>query len=137
VELKARRDEAEQDHLTRHQQAVAQTQKYLDDSTKQLADTNARTVELRALNEKLDAGARDEAKVQRSAANDEAERIVREAEERAAALLADTETRTRELVTDAEDRLAQIRIERDAVAGYFESLRSVLTQAEKVNADKD
>jgi hypothetical protein len=35
-------------------------------------------------------------------------------------------------VADAEDRLAQIKIERDAVAGYFESLRGVLTQAEQV-----
>jgi len=62
---------------------------------------------------------------------------VRDAEDRAATLLAEAETRTRELVADAEDRLAQIRIERDAVAGYFESLRGVLTQAEKVNSDQD
>ena len=38
-------------------------------------------------------------------------------------------------MADAEDRLSQIRIERDAVAGYFESLRGVLTQAEQVAAD--
>ena len=62
---------------------------------------------------------------------------MRDAEDRAAALISDAETRTRDLVTDAEDRLAQIRIERDSVAGYFESLRSVLTQAEKVNSDQD
>ena len=73
----------------------------------------------------------------RGAARAHAERIVRDAEERAAALISDAETRTRDLVTDAEDRLAQIRIERDSVAGYFESLRSVLTQAEKVNSDQD
>jgi DNA-binding TFAR19-related protein (PDSD5 family) len=36
------------------------------------------------------------------------------------------------LVAEAEQRLAAIRVEREAVAGYFESLRGVLSQAEKV-----
>jgi DNA-binding TFAR19-related protein (PDSD5 family) len=49
----------------------------------------------------------------------------------------DAELRTRVLVADAEERLSQIRIERDAVAGYFESLRGLLTQAEKVTASDD
>ena len=40
-------------------------------------------------------------------------------------------------MADAEERLAQIRIEREAVAGYFENLRGVLQQAEKVTADRD
>ena len=31
----------------------------------------------------------------------------------------------------------QIRIEREAVAGYFENLRGVLQQAEKATADRD
>jgi DNA-binding TFAR19-related protein (PDSD5 family) len=39
------------------------------------------------------------------------------------------------MVAEAEDRLAQIRLEREAVAGYFESLRGVLSQAEKVHSD--
>jgi hypothetical protein len=37
-------------------------------------------------------------------------------------------------VDDAEDRLSQIRIERESVAGYFESLRGALTQAEEATA---
>jgi DNA-binding TFAR19-related protein (PDSD5 family) len=37
-------------------------------------------------------------------------------------------------VSDAEDRLSKIRIEREAVAGYFENLRLVLKEAERVSA---
>ena len=111
--------------------------RFQTDADAQLAETTARTVELRALNEQLDTGAREEAAAQRKLAEDNAHRIVRDAEKKAKALVAEATKRTRLLVSDAEDRLGQIRIERDAVAGYFESLRSVLTQAERVNdADK-
>ena len=48
----------------------------------------------------------------------------------------EAEARTAKLVADAEERLSQIRIEKEAVAGYFESLRNVLQQAEKVTAEK-
>ncbi len=48
----------------------------------------------------------------------------------------DAEKRSAKLVSDAEERLAQIRIEREAVAGYFESLRGVLSQAEKVTQEQ-
>lgn len=111
--------------------------RFQTEADSQLADTTARTVELRALNEQLDSGAREEATARRKQAEDDANRVVREAEKKAQALVTEATKRTRLLVSDAEDRLAQIRIERDAVAGYFESLRSVLTQAEKVTgADK-
>jgi len=38
------------------------------------------------------------------------------------------------MVADAEERLARIRVEREAVAGYFEGLRGVLSQAEAVTS---
>jgi len=36
-------------------------------------------------------------------------------------------------VSEAEERLARLRVERDAVAGYLEGLRGVLSQAEKIS----
>ncbi len=48
-------------------------------------------------------------------------------------MVAEAEEKTTRLVSDADDRLATIRLEREAVAGYFESLRGVLSQAEKVS----
>ncbi len=45
-------------------------------------------------------------------------------------MIADAEERTRPaVVAESEDRLAAIRTERDAVAGYLENLRGVLTHA--------
>jgi DNA-binding TFAR19-related protein (PDSD5 family) len=38
------------------------------------------------------------------------------------------------MLEEAEERLRQIRLERESVAGYFESLRGVLSQAEKVSS---
>jgi hypothetical protein len=37
-------------------------------------------------------------------------------------------------VSDAEERLTKIRIEREAVAAYFENLRGVLCEAEKISS---
>ena len=51
-------------------------------------------------------------------------------------MIKDAEKRTADLIADAEERLSQIRIEREAVAGFFESLRTVLSQAEKVATEK-
>ena len=113
---------------------MSQTQKYLDEATAQLSETTKRTAELRELNDQLDFGAREEAKELKQRSQDEAEQIVLDARAAAKELLDEAEVRTRALVADAEDRLSQIRIERDAVAGYFESLRGVLTQAERVTS---
>ena len=89
--------------------------------------------ELRELNAELDGGARVTAKELKVASEQTAERIIREAEDRANEMLREATESTRALVTDAEDRMKQIRVEREAVAGYFESLRSVLSQAERVS----
>jgi hypothetical protein len=51
-------------------------------------------------------------------------------------MIKDAEKRTTKLVSDAEERLAKIRIEREAVAGYFGALRTVLGDAEKVVAEE-
>ena len=49
--------------------------------------------------------------------------------------MSEAETRAAELVADAEARLAKIRIEREAVGEYFEGLRGMLQQADKVTAE--
>src|SRR6185437_5701706 len=137
VELKARRDDSAKEHLARHQEAVAQTQKYLDDANAELAEVTRRTNGVRSEGEAIEKEMRSEVKTARKEAENSAREIVRTAEDRAAAIIEDAEERTRRLVADAEERLSQIRIERKAVAGYFESLRSVLTQAEQVTAETE
>jgi predicted permease len=101
------------------------------------SDADKRTAQARAEAEKAENEARTTIKAAKSEADETGRTIVAEAEERAAALIEDAEERTRRLVADAEERLAQIRIERDAVAGYFESLRGVLKQAEQVTSETE
>jgi DivIVA domain-containing protein len=137
VELATRREEFEREQLARHQHAVSETQKYLEQATRQLSALNQRILETRSLAEELDAGAREGSRLSRIAAEEEAARILHDAQEAARASRSAGEDQTRALVVDAEKRLAQIRIERDAVAGYFESLRGVLLQAERSAAWSD
>lgn len=44
-------------------------------------------------------------------------------------MVSDAEERTAAITAEAEDRLSAIRTEREAVAGYLENLRGVLTHA--------
>ena len=60
-----------------------------------------------------------------------------DAQERVHRMVEDAEARTADIVADAEDRLAAIRTERDAVAGYLENLRGVLTHATGLLAEPD
>jgi cell division septum initiation protein DivIVA len=69
----------------------------------------------------------------RERAEETAQDILTDAEDRAKTMVDEAEEKTSRLVSDADDRLAAIRLEREAVAGYFESLRGVLSQAEKVS----
>jgi hypothetical protein len=127
-----KRDAAEQELLASHRDAVALARTLQADAERQLQETRERTSELRALNEELATGVREEVRLQTDRAAEDADRVLREAQTRARALVASAEEQTRALVADAEERLTQIRIERDAVAGYFESLRSMLHQADSV-----
>jgi hypothetical protein len=83
----------------------------------------------------LDTSSKNAARTVRDSADAHAKEVVETAEARAKALVDDAERRAAELVSDAEERLAKIRIERDTVAGYFENLRGVLSQAEKVSSE--
>src|SRR5690606_5128109 len=58
-----------------------------------------------------------------------------EAEKRAKELVSDAEQRASKLLGDAEQRLVEIRLERESVAGYIQSLRGVLASAEKLAED--
>ena len=87
----------------------------------------------RAEAEALDRSSKDQAEAVRAHADATARSVLENAETRAAALLRDAEERTTAMVDEAEDRLARIRVERDAVAGYFEGLRGVLSQAETLS----
>ena len=74
------------------------------------------------------------AKTAHDTAAKDAAKLLADAEKRSKALLSDAEKQSTELMADAEARLTEIRLERESVASYFESLRGVLSQAEKVSS---
>lgn len=78
---------------------------------------------------------REEASSRRADADRTAADILANAEARGRAMVDEAQARTDRLVADAEERLAKIRIERDAVAGYFEGLRGVLSRAGKSSSE--
>ena len=52
--------------------------------------------------------------------------LLGDARTRAKDMVSDAEERTRALVSEAEDRLDEIRVERDAIAGYVEGLNGLI-----------
>jgi hypothetical protein len=133
--MKARRDEAEQEYLARHQEAVASTQRYLDDANAQLADAIRRAADKRLEADAVEMTIEVDGRKRREAAETEASQLVSDARERAQAIVTEAEQRSAQLVRDAEERLAELREERDAIAQYFESLRGALSSAEPVDVD--
>ena len=88
---------------------------------------------MRAEAEALERTTKDATEAQRASADATAREVLENAERRAAELLRDAEQRSNAMIADAEERLARIRVERDAVAGYFAGLRGVLSQAEALS----
>ena len=113
------------------------TQKYLDEANTQLADATRRAADKRLEADTLEAAGQANEKASRIRADELAAEILANAEARGASLVAEAQERTDALVADAEERLAKIRIERDAVAGYFTNLRTVLTNAEQVASSEN
>ena len=69
----------------------------------------------------------------RAAAEQRAAEIMVEAEQRAQTTWVAAEDRATKVLAAAEDRMNQLKVERGAVARYFESLGEVLTNAQKMN----
>ena len=126
AELSARRAEAERELLDVHQKAVELNNRFLKEAESQLAETKSRVAALRGEHKKI------------TAAIDEANRSGKlDAQARAAQLVADAEQRAREIIQVAEEeatsrvaaaerRLIELRSERDTIAEYVESLRTIV-----------
>lgn len=125
LELTARRAEAEQTYLRKHQEAVAATQRYLDDANAQLAlaitranaaRLEAETLEAaaRSINKKLTEETRNKVDAMIAAADAESRQIITEANSLAAAN-----------IREAENKLRRLEVERDAVSQYVQNLKSV------------
>ena len=125
LELTARRAEAEQTYLRKHQEAVAATQRYLDDANGQLslAITRANAARLEA--ETLEAAARSINKKSTDETRLKVDAMVAAAEAEARTVVSEAHAKAEAEIREAESNLRRLEVERDAVSQYVENLKSV------------
>jgi cell division septum initiation protein DivIVA len=128
----ARIDEAEADFLARHQEAVAQTQKYVDDGQAQAAVARTSALERERATLAMETEAIALAHTLRTEAAAFVARVTTESETRAAQLVSQAASKAALVLAEAEAEVANLRVEREAVASYFEGLRLVLSQTSDV-----
>jgi cell division septum initiation protein DivIVA len=131
LELTARRAEAEATYQRKYQEAVAQTQRYLDDANAQLSTALTKVATARLEAETLEAGARSINKATTEEARNKAEDIIVAAEGEARAILASTQAKVKErlhVMESAERKLAQ---ERESIMVYLGNLKQVIDQVSK------
>lgn len=135
LEVAGRRAEAEAEYLRKHQEAVAATQKYLDDAAATLANAKVRANTAKLEAETLEAAAKSANKRSRDEAKEQAETILVNAEAEARAIIAEAENKARNEIRQLKQALAKLNHERDAVSIYLKNLRSVVDAAEKSIAE--
>lgn len=135
LELTGRRSEAEAEYLRKHQEAVAATQKYLDEAQGALAVAKVRANAARLEAETLEAAAKSVNKRSRDEAKVRAEEILVAAEVESRAIIGEAETKARNEVRRLRAAISKLNSERDAVAIYLKNLRAVVDTAEKSIAE--
>ena len=126
LELTARRQEAEAEYLKKHQEAVAATQRYLDDANAQLSSALTRANAARLEAETLEAAAISINQQTTDAARKKADAIIAAAEAEARNVTAQTQEDIDKRYTKAKSELEKIQAERESVEVYLRNLRNVL-----------
>lgn len=134
AELTARRAEAERDLLETHQKAVELNNHFLSEAEAQLASTTERLTGLRDEQKKILAAIDEANRLGKDAAEKSASATLSAAENRAADIIRAAEIEATTRVAAAERRLVELRVERDTIADYIESLRAVVGKALTVEA---
>ena len=129
LELTARRHEAEADYLRKHQEAVATTQKYLDDANQQLALALTRVNAARLEAETLEAAAKSSTKSTIDQARAKAEATVAAAEAEARNIISEANLVNAIRVREAEAKLNQIKVEQDSASIYLKNLKALVDAA--------
>jgi cell division septum initiation protein DivIVA len=131
LELTARRAEADAEYLAKHQEAVAATQKYLDEANAVLSQARLRADAASLEAETLEAAARSVNKRTTDEARAKAEAILLGAETEARSILAEARAKAVAEAKTMAKRIAKLKVERDAVAVYLKNLKAVVELAEK------
>ena len=126
LELTGRRAEAEKEYLAKHQDAVHQTQKYLDDAKLQLQNAIARTNAAQLEAETIESAARSINKKTTDEARLQAETLIASAEAEARNLIADAKAKVSKELDETTAKLQQLEVERRTVGSYLEQLEKVV-----------
>ena len=131
--LAAQREALEAELSTRQHEAAETTRGQLESARSELATLQTQLTDAREEHQRLVSAAQQDAAQIRANAERQAGEIVVEAEQRAQTTWVDAENRATKVLAAAEDRMTQLKVERGAVARYFESLGEVLGNAQKMN----
>lgn len=131
LELTGRRAEAEKEYLAKHQEAVHQTQKYLDDAKLQLQNAIARTNAAQLEAETIESAARSINKKTTDEAKLQSETLIASAEAEARNLIADAKARIAKELDESTVKLQQLEVERRTVGSYLEQLEKVVAASKK------
>jgi cell division septum initiation protein DivIVA len=129
LELTARRQEAESEYLRKHQEAVAATQKYLDDANAQLSLALTRANAARLEAETLEAAAISINQQTTEAARKKADAIIAAAEAEARSVSSQSQQDLEQQYAAAKTELERLQSERESVEVYLKNLRNVLQGA--------
>ncbi|BDS49239.1 MULTISPECIES: hypothetical protein [Rhodoluna] len=133
LELTARRAEAEAEYLRKHQEAVATTQKYLDDANAQLALALARASAARLEAETLEAAAISINQQNTEAARKKADAIMAAAEAEARKSVAEAQAEIDRRIAQSKVILERLQAERDSVEVYLKNLRNLFNGKDLLN----
>lgn len=131
LELTARRAEAEKEYQRKYQEAVAQTQKYLDDANAQLSIALTRVTTARLEAETLEIGAKSINKKAIDEAREKAEQIIAAAETQARSNLAEAQAKVAARFHKLESETRKLSMEKESILTYLNSLKQVIDQVNR------
>jgi len=131
LELSARRAEAEAEYQRKYQEAVASTQRYLDDANSQISTALSRVAAARLEAETLEVAARSINKKTTEEAKTKAEQIISAAEIEARSILAKAQEKVAQRLQQLEVAERKLSHERDSILVYLDNLKQVIDQIKK------
>ena len=126
AELGARRAESERELLDAHQKAVEMNTRFITQAEEQLSDTKSRLTNVRREHKKIVDAIAEANQTGRSRADKESKKMVADAKKLAAKIVRDAEVDATDRVAGAEQRLIELRAERNTIAEYVSSLRTIV-----------
>ena len=131
LEMTARKAEAEKEYQRKYQEAVSQTQKYLDDANSQLSTALTRVATARLEAETLEVGARSINKKIVDEAREKAEAIIAAAELEARTDLADAQAKVATRLHKLDNEERKLALEKEGILTYLNNLKQVIDQINK------